>query len=224
MPLWTRCWNGRSDPETADPINIFLFNLTRLFPVGVLMALMESSQKLKLGDRAPEFNLMGVDGKYHKLDDYSQARAILIVFMCNHCPYVLAKMPALLELHRVYGPKSVAVIGINSNNNLDYPDDSFEKMQEFVKEQGMRFTYLFDESQSVARSYGAVCTPDPFLFDGSGQLVYHGRIDDAMTPEAQPTKHELADAMDALLEGRLPRSTFLPSRGCSIKWQGEKKA
>ncbi len=187
------------------------------------MALMESTQKLKLGDKAPDFNLMGVDGKFHKLDDYSQAQAILIVFMCNHCPYVLAKMPALLELHRVYGPKGVAIIGINSNNNPDFPDDDFEHMKSFVKEKGARFTYLFDESQNVAKAYGAVCTPDPFLFDGSGQLVYHGRIDDAMSPEAQPTKHDLATALDALLEGRLPRAGFLPSRGCSIKWREEKK-
>lgn len=182
------------------------------------MALMESTQKLKLGDRAPDFNLMGVDGKFHKLDDYSQARAVLIVFMCNHCPYVLAKLPALLELHRVYAPKGVAVIGINSNNNLEYPDDSYEKMQAFVKEKGMRFTYLFDETQKTAKQYGAVCTPDPFLFDGSGALIYHGRIDDAMTPEAQPTKHDLAEALDMTLDGRLPRAGFLPSRGCSIKW------
>ncbi|MDE1798253.1 MAG: thioredoxin family protein, partial [Candidatus Micrarchaeota archaeon] len=166
------------------------------------MALMESTQKLKAGDRAPDFNLVGVDGKFHKLDDYSQARAILVVFMCNHCPYVLAKMPALLELHRVYAPKGVAVIGINSNNNPDYPDDDFAHMQAFAKEKGMRFPYLFDDSQNVAKAYGAVCTPDPFLFDGTGALVYHGRIDDAMTPDAQPAKHDLADALDMVLDGR----------------------
>lgn len=187
------------------------------------MALLESVQKLKLGDRMPEFKLMGVDGLYHKSFEYEKANAVLVVFMCNHCPFVLAKMPALLELHRVYSQKGVAIIGINPNNNPDYPDDDFAHMQEFVKEKHVRFHYLFDETQLVARSFGAVCTPDPFLFDGNGQLVYHGRIDDAMSPEAAPTKHDLADALDKVLEGRLPKSVFLPSRGCSIKWQGEKK-
>lgn len=188
------------------------------------MVLMESTQKLKLGGKAPEFKLTGVDGKLHASWEYGEARAMLIVFMCNHCPYVLAKVPTLLELHRVYAPKGVAVVGINSNNHPDFPDDDFEHMKIFAKEKGIRFHYLFDGSQAVAKAYGAVCTPDPFLFDGNQQLVYHGRIDDAMGPEAQPTRHDLAFALDAVLEGRLPRAGFLPSRGCSIKWREERKA
>lgn len=183
------------------------------------MALTDSSQTLKAGSDAPDFSLLGADGRKYSISQFSQASAAVVIFMCNHCPYVLAKIDAINRLYSSYRPRNVAFIGINSNNNPEYPDDSYEKMKEFVAEKQIRFPYLFDETQSVAKAYGAVCTPDPFLFDSSMRLVYHGRINDAMSPEAQATKHDLDEALDAILRGSLPRSAFLPSRGCSIKWR-----
>ncbi|MFH0927634.1 MAG: thioredoxin family protein [Candidatus Micrarchaeota archaeon] len=183
------------------------------------MSLVESTQKLKIGDKAPEFELSGTDGKMHRLDDYTDGNALVLVFMCNHCPYVLAKLEVLKKLHSTYSPKKVSFVAINSNNNPDYPDDSYEKMKEFAHGHNLKFDYLFDETQDVAKAYGATCTPDPFVFDADSRLVYHGRFDDARTPEAKPTTHELADALDAVVVGSLPRSSFLPSMGCSIKWR-----
>ena len=183
------------------------------------MSLIESTQNLKIGGKAPEFELTGTDGKLHKLEEYTEGNAFVIVFMCNHCPYVIAKLEVLKKLHDTYSTKGVKFIAINSNNNPDYPDDSFEKMKEFVSEHGIKFDYLFDETQKVAKAYGAVCTPDPFVFDADSRLAYHGRFDDARTPEAKPTTTDLADALDAMLTGSLPKANFLPSMGCSIKWR-----
>ena len=183
------------------------------------MVLVESLQKLKLGEKAPDFQLSGTDGKFHALDDYNQGNAFVVVFMCNHCPYVLAKLEMLINLHREYSPKQVSFVAINSNNHPDYPDDSYEKMKEFANTHHLRFDYLFDESQSVARAFGASCTPDPFVFDADSRLVYHGRFDDAKTPDSKPTTRDLANALDAILVGSLPKSQFLPSIGCSIKWR-----
>jgi len=183
------------------------------------MTLMESSQKLKIGDRAPEFSLVGTDGKTRSLAEFEQASAMVVFFMCNHCPYVLAKLPSMKKLYDTYRPRNVAFVGINSNNNPDYPDDDFEHMKKFVADNQIRFPYLFDETQKVAKDYGAVCTPDPFVFDSSMRLAYHGRIDDALSPEAQPTTSDLAFALDDILMGRMPKGGFKPSRGCSIKWR-----
>ena len=183
------------------------------------MALVESVQNLKIGDKAPEFELTGVDGKLHKLEEYTEGNAFVVVFMCNHCPYVIAKLGVMKKLHETYSSKNISFVAINSNNNPDYPDDSYEKMKEFASEQGLKFDYLFDETQKVANAYGAVCTPDAFVFDADSRLAYHGRFDDARTPEAQPTTSDLADALDALLTGSLPKKDFLPSMGCSIKWR-----
>ena len=185
------------------------------------MALMESNQtgqKLKVGDSAPQFYLKGIDGKTCSLDNYRGKKALLVVFMCNHCPYARAKFAAMKALSEDYGSSGVDVVGINSNNNPEFPDDSFDNMVKTAKEEEFNFDYLFDETQQTAKDYGAVCTPDPFLFDGSLKLFYHGRFDDAMDPESQPKTHEMADAINALLEGKMPKHPFLPSRGCSIKW------
>jgi peroxiredoxin len=183
------------------------------------MSLAESSQTLKTGSEAPDFSLTGADGKTYKFSMFSQASAVVVIFMCNHCPYVLAKIDEMNKLYASYRPRNVAFIGINSNNNPEFPDDDYAHMKQFVIDKQIKFPYLFDETQGVAKAYGAVCTPDPFLFDSSMRLVYHGRINDAMSPEAQATKHDLDEALDALLRGSLPRNAFLPSRGCSIKWR-----
>ena len=143
------------------------------------------------------------------------------MFTCNHCPYAKAKFDELN--HIAERDDAVAVVGINPNDAEEYPDDSFERMQELVEDGTIRYdAYLRDESQGVAREYGAVCTPDPFLFareHGEFRLVYHGRIDDAPNPDDEPTEMEMRDIVDRLLAGEEIDDEFRPSRGCSIKWR-----
>jgi peroxiredoxin len=186
------------------------------------MALKESEQEqLKEGDAAPEFELRGTDGETHSLDNYDEYTAVLIVFTCNHCPYAKAKFDVLNGIAEDYD--EVAVVGINPNDADEYSEDSFEKMKELVDDGTVRYdAYLRDETQEVAREYGATCTPDPFLFenrDGDFVLVYHGRLDDALNPEEEPTKHHMREAIDTVLAGEGLDMGFLPSQGCSIKWR-----
>ncbi len=182
------------------------------------MVLLESQVKLSKGDKAPDFELMGIDDKKHTLADYKNYEGVLIIFMCNHCPYVKAKIDAIKEIHEKYGDK-VAVVGINSNDPTNYPDDSFENMKKVAKERGLKFDYLVDDTQEVAKKYGATCTPDPFLFDKEGKLVFHGRIDDAMSPEDTPKEKTMIKNIEKLLAGETIEKDFDPSRGCSIKWK-----
>ncbi|MDF2421508.1 MAG: thioredoxin family protein [Nitrosopumilus sp.] len=182
------------------------------------MVLLESQIKLKTGNIAPDFELMGVDGKIHSISDYSSYKGILVIFMCNHCPYVKAKVGALNELYEKYG-KSIAIIGINSNDSANYPEDSFDAMKQTAKEKGFEFDYLVDETQEIARKYGAMCTPDPFLFNAQKQLVFHGRIDNAMKPDDKVTEKTMIVNMEKLLAGEKIEKDFDPSIGCSIKWK-----
>ena len=187
------------------------------------MTLTESESELTLDDEAPAFELPGVDGETHALDDYRDHDALLVVFTCNHCPYAKAKFGELNRLAATHD--DLAVVGINSNDAEEYPEDSFEKMVEYVESGEVDYdAYLHDESQEVARAYGATCTPDPFLFrndDGAFHLAYHGRIDDAMSPDADPERFHMREAVDAVLDGRaVPfAEELLPSRGCNIKWR-----
>ena len=181
------------------------------------MVVMESQVQLKKGDKAPDFELMGVDDKKHSLSSYN-ADAVLVIFMCNHCPYVKAKVDAINEIKTKFGSK-VAVIGINSNDAVAYPDDSFESMKKFAQEKSIKFSYLVDETQQVAKKYGAVCTPDPFLFDKNRKLVFHGRIDNAMKPEDKATEKTMIANIEKLLLGQTISKDFDPSIGCSIKWK-----
>ena len=183
----------------------------------------ESSTELEAGDPAPEFELRGTDGETHALGEYADHGAVLVVFTCNHCPYAQAKFDALNDIAADYD--DVAVVGINPNDAGEYPDDSFERMQELVEDGTIRYdAYLRDESQDVARAYGATCTPDPFLLRNAGdgfEVAYHGRLDDAMNPEDEPTRPggEIRDAIDSVLAGNVVGHEFKPSRGCSIKWR-----
>ncbi len=184
------------------------------------MALLKSeAKKLKTGSLAPDFSLIGTDGKMHSLSDYKGAKALLIVFMCNHCPYVKAKFSRLNKINEKYSKLGVKMAGINPNDAENYPEDSFEAMKELAKDQGFKFDYLHDESQQTARKYGAVCTPDPFLFDSDFKLAYHGRLDDALSPEVKPTQFDMEGAIDSLLKGQKPAPDFSHSQGCSIKWK-----
>ena len=164
------------------------------------MVLLESQIKLKTGDIAPNFELIGIDDKTHSLNDYENYKGILVIFMCNHCPYVKAKVDALNELFKKCG-KDIAIIGINSNDSTDYPEDSFEAMKETAKEKGFEFDYLVDESQEIAKKYGAICTPDPFLFNAQKQLVFHGKIDNAMKPDDEATEKTMIVNMEKLIAG-----------------------
>ena len=182
------------------------------------MVLLESQIKLKTGDVTPDFELLGTDDKMHALSDYSDYKGVLVIFMCNHCPYVKAKADALNELHERFGD-TIAIVGINSNDSSRYPEDSFEAMKQTVKEKGFGFDYLIDESQEVAKRYGAMCTPDPFLFDDQKRLVFHGRIDNAMSPEDHVTEKTMINNIKRLLDGKPIYKDFDPSIGCSIKWK-----
>ncbi len=183
------------------------------------MVLLRSEVVLKKGDQAPDFNLLGIDDKKHILSEFKN-KAMLIVFMCNHCPYVKAKTKALNEIYDKF-KNDIVMIGINSNDPTNYSDDSFENMKKFANEKGIKFTYLVDETQEVAKKYGAVCTPDPFLFDQERKLVFHGRIDNAMSPEDTVTEKTMINNIEKLLSGKKIEKDFDPSMGCSIKWKSQ---
>lgn len=182
------------------------------------MVLLESQIKLKTGDKAPEFELLGIDDKKHSLSDYKDYHGVLIIFMCNHCPYVKAKSDAFNELYEKFGDK-IAIVGINSNDSTDYPEDSFENMKKTAQEKGFKFDYLVDDTQKVAKKYGAMCTPDPFLFDKELKLVFHGRIDNAMKPDDVATEKTMINNIEKLLSNEKIEKDFDPSIGCSIKWK-----
>ncbi|GAB7012675.1 thioredoxin family protein [Halolamina salina] len=187
------------------------------------MVAKESESELDRGDEAPEFSLEGVDGETYTLETFADSDALLLVFTCNHCPYAQAKFGLLNELADEYD--DAAVVGINPNDAEEYPEDSFETMREYVESGKIDYdAYLRDESQAVADAYGAVCTPDPFLFRNDGDswsLAYHGRLDDALNPDEEPSEFYIRDAIDAVLAGEEVDIEDRPSRGCSIKWKND---
>ena len=182
------------------------------------MVLLESKITLKTGDNAPDFSLKGIDDQIHSLGSYAQSKGLLIIFMCNHCPYVKAKIDAIKQIHEKFN-ENIALVGINSNDSTEYPDDSFESMKKVASEKGMKFDYLVDDKQDVAKIYGAVCTPDPFLFDEDRKLIFHGRIDNAMNPDATATENIMQNNLKKFLTGEKIEKDFDPSIGCSIKWK-----
>jgi len=185
------------------------------------MVATESRAVLERGDEAPAFDLPSVEGGLVGPAAFTDYDALLLVFTCNHCPYAQAKFAEMNRLAEEYDV--LAVVGINPNDETQYPQDDFETMRAWVEEGRIRWDdYLRDESGAVAAAYGAMCTPDPFLFendDGVFRLVYHGRLDDAVTPDEEPTEREMADIVDRVLAGEDVDEEFRPSRGCSIKWR-----
>jgi peroxiredoxin len=177
------------------------------------------SEMIPLGKNAPNFSLPGIDGKKHSLDSFAGKKSLVVMFICNHCPYVKAVQDRLAGLARDYGPKGVQFVAINSNDIENYPEDSPENMKRQSEEVGFTFPYLLDETQEVARAYGAVCTPDIFVFDRNFKLAYRGRIDDNWKEPSKVTRRDLSDALDALLEGAPVSKDQIPSMGCSIKWK-----
>ncbi len=174
---------------------------------------------LKPGDRAIPFTLPGVDDKEHALSDYADKEAVVVIFSCNHCPYVQAWEDRMIQIQADYADKGVQLIAISANDAKKYPADSFPKMKERAREKGFNFPYLYDETQEVARAYGAERTPEVFLFDKAGVLRYHGAIDDNYEDPNAVRHHYLRDALDAVLAGQDPPVQETPPVGCTIKWK-----
>ena len=173
-----------------------------------------------LGSPAPGFSLRNVDGRLVSLSDFVDAPALLVMFICNHCPYVKHVAPVLARVGREYQAQGVAVVAINSNDTLAYPDDSPEQMIQEARERGYTFPYLFDETQDVARAYGAACTPDFFLYDRNRKLVYRGQLDSSRPRSEIPvTGEDLTAAVHAVLAGQPVAPNQRPSLGCNIKWK-----
>jgi len=179
-----------------------------------------ASTMLELGVIAPGFALPDTNGRLVSRTDFSDAKGLLVMFICNHCPYVIHIRSALAEMGRDYLPKGIAIVAINTNDAEKYPDDSPEKMKAEVESAQYPFPYLYDETQAVGKAYRAACTPDFFLLDAHHRLVYRGQFDDARPGNrALVTGRDLKNAMDALLEGRAVDADQKPSLGCNIKWK-----
>lgn len=168
------------------------------------MVLLQSSM-VPLGTPAPDFNLLGTDDAMHNLATYADKKVLAVIFMCNHCPYVQKIWDDLVALEKRL-PETVQFVGINSNANPAYPEDSFEKMKEYAEQKGQEFPYLYDAEQAASRAYGAQCTPDIFVYGEGRTLAYRGAFEG------------LEEAVNSLLEGKKPAEQQVHSMGCSIKW------
>jgi peroxiredoxin len=178
------------------------------------------SQMLTLGTSAPDFNLPDTEGNIVSLADFKGAPALLVIFMCNHCPFVKHILNELVELIKKYQSKGIAVVGINSNDVASYPEDSLEKMANLATEAGFTFPYLYDETQEAAKAYNAACTPDFFLFNKEKRLVYRGQMDESRPGNNIPvTGTDLTTAVEAVIAGNEVNPDQKPSMGCNIKWK-----
>jgi len=192
------------------------------------------STMLPIGTQAPDFRLTGIDDKWYTLADFEGAKALVIVFMCNHCPYVIAVRDKIKRLQENYNPRGVKVAGINSNDAVNYPEDNFANMKKYAQEYEYNFPYLYDQTQDVAKAYSAACTPDFFLFNQDKKLVYRGRL--FSPPEEKVNElgfleaikestmsfyaeQDLVGAINAVLEGGEILADQKPSMGCNIKWK-----
>lgn len=179
-----------------------------------------ASQMLPLGTRAPEFSLPNLDGRMVSLADFAGAPAFVVMFLCNHCPYVKHVADCLAQLAREYQQqRGVAFVAINANDIEHYPDDAPEKMVEMAQQHGYPFPYLFDATQAVAKDYHAACTPDFYVFDAEQKLFYRGQMDDSRPGKGQPTGKDLRAALDILLADQVYIDEQKPSLGCNIKWK-----
>src|SRR3989344_4657419 len=177
----------------------------------------DKSLNLKIGDKAPDFNLKGVDEKNYSLEDFKDKKILVVVFMCNHCPYVQAYVERLIKIQKEFSDKSVQFVGINSNDESLYPEDSFDKMKVYARIRGFNFPYLRDAEQKVAKAYDAQCTPEVYVFDKDRKLRYHGRIDDNYQDLASVKSPDLRDAIAAIVDGKEVTRPLTNAIGCSIK-------
>jgi peroxiredoxin len=175
---------------------------------------------LPLGTEAPDFSLPDTDGHTVSLADFADAKALVVVFMCNHCPFVKHVIDGFVKLVKEYQTKGVAFVGINANDVDSYPEDRPENMSRFARDKGFTFPYLFDATQEAAKRYHAACTPDFFVFDQGRRLVYRGQMDDSRPGRNEPvTGADLRAALDAVLRGEAVPDEQRPSMGCNIKWK-----
>ena len=187
------------------------------------------STMMELGSKAPDFSLPSTDGEMVSLADFAEAKGLVVLFICNHCPYVIHIAPALAKLARDYQQKGIAFVAINSNDTDAYPADSFANMKLEKVRRGYSFAYVFDETQEVARAYGAACTPDIYVFDEKNKLVYRGQFDETRPSRISSGNYDssaspasgaaLAHALDLLLRGEAIPADQMPSMGCNIKWK-----
>ncbi len=191
------------------------------------MSLTQSTM-LDLGHMAPDFNLPSTEGTKVQLSDFNGSKALVVIFMCNHCPYVVHIASTLAQLAQEYMSKKVAFVGINSNDAEAYPADSLDKMGEEKIKRGYPFPYLFDETQAVAQAYSAACTPDIYVFDDNHKLVYRGQFDDTRPTriasghyesDNKATGKSLRQALDLILSDSVVPTEQYPSMGCNIKWK-----
>jgi peroxiredoxin len=175
---------------------------------------------LQIGQKAPDFNLPGVDGKQYSLATFDHAKILVVLFSCNHCPYVIGSLDRIISFHTDYALRGLAMIAINSNETENHPTDSFEHMKQLAKEKRFPFPYVHDHTQQIALKYGALRTPHFYLFDSQRTLRYTGRMDDnPRNPGVQKT-HELRDAVEALLAGNKVPLEITNPIGCNVKWKG----
>jgi peroxiredoxin len=178
-----------------------------------------ATNNLKIGSQAPDFNLPGVDGKNYSINLFKDNQAVIVIFSCNHCPYVQAYEDRIKQIQDDYKGKGVFVVAINSNEDSGYPEDSFENMKKRASEKKFNFPYLRDDDQSVARAYDATHTPEIFLFDKNKKLAFHGKIDDNWQEPKKVQNHYLRNALDELLEGKEISVPETFTIGCTIKWK-----
>lgn len=179
-----------------------------------------ASTMLPLGTQAPDFSLPDTEGNIVSLKDFDDKSVLLVMFICNHCPYVKHVREELARLARDYQSKDVGIVAINANDVSGYPEDNPENMKKVKESVGYPFPYLYDETQATAKAYTAACTPDFFVFGRERELVYRGQLDEARPGNGEPVDgHDLRAALDAALAGRRPPETQKPSMGCNIKWK-----
>ena len=181
----------------------------------------KQSTMLALGTKTPEFNLKGIDGEMYSNASFEDSKGLLVMFICNHCPFVVHVKDGLVEMANILSEQDIGVIAINSNDSSQekYAEDSFEKMIEYSNNWGFQFPYTVDTDQSVAKAFTAQCTPDFFLFDGNSELVYRGQMDGSRPGNDIPTTGvDILNAVEAMLAGDSPLDSQFPSAGCNIKW------
>jgi peroxiredoxin len=174
---------------------------------------------MRIGDEFIPFDLEGVDGRTHSSADYTNRKALALIFSCNHCPYVRAWEDRMVQIQADYASQEVQLVAVSANDAEKYPQDGLPAMKARAEEKGFNFPYLYDETQALAHAYGASRTPEVFLFDAQRQLRYHGAIDDNYEDAAAVQQHYLRDALDSILAGRDPALTETPPVGCTIKWK-----
>lgn len=173
-----------------------------------------------LGTDIIDFSLKGTDENTYSPENFKDKDILIIIFKCNHCPYVKAVIERLVEFQNKYKNKKVQLVGINPNDAVTYPEDSFENMKLFAEKYKINFPYLSDETQEVAKKYDAVCTPDIYVYDKERKLRYRGRLDDSWKDDSKVLEKDLERAVELLLQGKEIDFEQIPSMGCSIKWKG----